>query len=147
MIARATPDDADAIATVWIESRKAGLPTVPPVHDEPAIRRWCATHLISHTAAYVGRDKGAIVAMMALSDTMIEQLYVAPTHWGRGIGSALVAHAKAERPAGLSLFTFAVNDRARQFYAAHGFAEIAHSDGADNEERAPDILMRWEGTA
>ena len=59
-------------------------------------------------------------ALMALSDDMVEQLYVAPAWIGRGLGKRLVALAKERRPAGLDLYCFAVNSRARRFYERTG---------------------------
>ncbi len=34
---------------------------------------------------------------------------------------------------------------ARAFYARHGLVELERTDGAGNEERAPDIRMAWPG--
>ncbi len=37
------------------------------------------------------------------------------------------------------------NNRARAFYERHGFRVARMTDGADNEEREPDILYVWGG--
>ncbi len=63
---------------------------------------------------------GRVVALMALSDTMVEQLYVAPDWIGRGLGGRLLAFAKERRPDGLDLFCFQVNAFARRFYERRG---------------------------
>jgi hypothetical protein len=34
---------------------------------------------------------------------------------------------------------------AQRFYAGHGFIEVRRTDGAANEEHAPDIRMVWGG--
>jgi GNAT superfamily N-acetyltransferase len=75
----------------------------------------------------------------------VDQLYVEPALTGRGIGAALLAVAKRERPGGLRLRTFASNTGAQRFYERHGFAEVLRTDGRDNEERAPDVLYAWPG--
>lgn len=36
-------------------------------------------------------------------------------------------------------------DEDRRFIAEHGFAEVELTDGADNEEREPDVLLAWKG--
>ena len=41
----------------------------------------------------------------------------------------------------LQLWTFQVNDRARAFYARHGFREVELTDGATNEEHEPDVRL------
>ena len=74
---------------------------------------------------------------------MVEHLYVRPDAQRVGIGAALLEAAKARRPAGLRLWVFQRNHGARAFYARHGFAEMELTDGADNEEREPDVLLAW----
>ena len=86
---------------------------------------------------------GIIVGLLALSDDMIDQLYLDPEWRGRGIGVQLLRLAKSRRPGGLCLWTFQVNGPARRFYARNGFVEVELTDGAGNEEREPDVLMRW----
>ena len=44
---------------------------------------------------------GAVVALLVLEDEWIDQLYVDPDFVGDGLGSSLIAVAKAERPGGL----------------------------------------------
>jgi hypothetical protein len=41
---------------------------------------------------------------------------------------------------------FQTNTRARRFCEARGFRAIRFTDGADNEERTPDVRYRWERT-
>ena len=84
-------------------------------------------------------DRGGTV----LHEHMIDQLYVLPSRTGQGIGAALVAHAKRLRPDRLELWTFQSNLGARRFYARHGFTEVELTDGSGNEERAPDVRLRW----
>lgn len=83
------------------------------------------------------------VGVLVLDGPWLDQLYVEPTWFGRGVGSALVSHARSERPDGLDLWTFQANRGARRFYERHGFVAIAETDG-DNEEGAPDVRYRWQ---
>ena len=85
----------------------------------------------------------AIVGIMALNDDWIEQLYVAPAHTSRGIGSELVAIAQRRRPHGLQLWTFESNVRAQRFYERHGFVAVERTNGTGNEENEPDVRYRW----
>jgi GNAT superfamily N-acetyltransferase len=81
--------------------------------------------------------------MLVLDDDCIEQLYVDPDLTGAGIGAQLLAVAKRERPRGLQLWTFVSNEGAQRFYLRHDFREMERTDGAGNEERAPDIRYAW----
>lgn len=73
----------------------------------------------------------------------VEQLYSLPQCQRRGIGGRLLAFAKARSPSGLTLWVFQQNEAARDFYAAHGFVPERFTDGTDNEEHEPDVLLCW----
>ena len=62
--------------------------------------------------------------MMVVGPNDLDQLYIAPGHQGHGIGRRLVDLAKAVSPAGLTLYTFQVNERARRFYERNGFTVV-----------------------
>lgn len=142
-VRRATPADGDAIADVWLASWRATF-DFPPGHPDEAVRRWLTESLVPASETWVAETTdGRVVAMMALSDTMVEQLYVAPDWFGRGVGRRLLELAKERRPAGLDLACFAVNARARRFYERQGFEAVAFGDGSGNEEGQPDIRYRW----
>ena len=143
---RAGLGDTERVADVWLRSREASVPAIPPaVHSEVEVRDWVANVVLPTKEVWVV-DVGEPVAMMVLDDGWIDQIYVDPSWMGRGIGSALLDAAKARCPEGLDLWTFQANVDARRFYQRHGFVAAQMTDG-DNEERAPDVRYRWEGTA
>ena len=92
---------------------------------------------------WVEEKAGEVVGFVALSETMVEQMYVRPGRTGEGIGSRLLARAKAQRPEGLGLWTFQVNDGARRFYERHGFVAVEFGEGDGNEEGQPDVRFAW----
>jgi len=145
VIRRATVDDAPDIGEVWLTSWRATF-DFPPSHPDDDVRRWLATELAPNNETWVAedpREDGRVVALMALSDTKVEQLYVAPDWIGVGLGRRFVDLAKRRRPDGLDLYCFQVNTFARRFYEGHEFVPIAFGDGSGNEERQPDVLYRW----
>ena len=75
-----------------------------------------------------------------------EHLYVLPDFQRQGIGGRLLALAKERSPDGLTLWVFQQNTQARTFYASHGFVPERFTDGAENEEREPDVMLRWSPT-
>ncbi len=146
-IRRAEPGDAGGIGDVWLASWRATF-DFEPGHPDDDVRRWLAAELVPHHETWVAVEPGGtVVALMALSDDMIEQLYVAPAWIGRGLGKRFVAIAKERRPAGLDLFCFAVNANARRFYERAGFEPVAFGDGSGNEERQPDVRYAWRPTS
>jgi ribosomal protein S18 acetylase RimI-like enzyme len=142
VIRPATLDDSEAVADVYLAAFQAtydfGL-----AHSDADVRRWIADGLIPGRETWVAEAEGQVVAMLALDDAGIDQLYVLPTAQGNGIGRALVDLAKARRPEGLQLYTFQVNERARRFYERNGFVVAALGDGSGNEEGQPDVLYHW----
>ena len=145
-IRRAEPADADGVGDVWLASWRATF-DFPPGHPDTDVRAWLRDELLPATESWVAVDEtGRVIGVMALSSTMIEQLYIAPDWIGHGLGSRFVALAKERRPGGLDLYCFQVNVRARRFYEGHGFVAVASGDGTGNEERQPDIRYAWTPT-
>ena len=146
-IRRAEPRDAGGMGDVWLTSWRATF-DFEPSHPDDDVRRWLATELVPNHEAWVAVEgDGTVVGLMALSDDMIEQLYVTPAWIGRGLGRRFVTLAKERRPAGLDLYCFAANSRARRFYERSGFEPIAFGDGSGNQERQPDVRYAWRPTS
>ena len=145
VIRRAGDRDATGLGDVWLSAWRATF-DFPPSHPDEDVRRWLATELLPGNETWVAVDPATderVVALMALSDRMVEQLYVAPDWIGHGLGGRLLALAKDRRPAGLELYCFQVNAFARRFYEARGFEPVSFGDGSGNEERQADVLYRW----
>jgi len=142
-IRRARDDDAGSVADVFLTSFHAAY-DFPLAHTDDEVRDWIRGTLLSTREVWVAVAPDAtVVGLMALGPDMLDQLYLAPGWTGRGIGSRLVALAKAGRPGGLDLYTFHVNTAARRFYERHGFREVARGDGSGNEEGQPDVRYAW----
>ena len=99
--------------------------------------------LVAEEEVWVADSDGVIAGFVVLGERTLDHLYVEPERTGSGIGTALLDHAKARRPAGFTLWTFQANDGARRFYERHGLEPVLLTDGEDNEERCPDVLYRW----
>jgi GNAT superfamily N-acetyltransferase len=90
----------------------------------------------------VAEVAGRVVGFAACDGHRLNALYVADGERGQGVGAALLGHLQAREPH-LRLWTFAANDGAQRFYRRHGFAEVARTDGAQNDEKLPDIRFEW----
>jgi GNAT superfamily N-acetyltransferase len=122
--------DCAEAADVWWRSRTGTVALPAPVHTADEVRRWFADVLLPD-------------GVLTLDGDELDQLYVVPEVAGQGIGSMLVDLAKALRPDGLALWAFQSNVAAREFYERRGFAEVRRTNGAANEERAPDVRLVW----
>jgi len=144
VLRRAELDDAPEVADVWLRSRHASIPAIPPpVHTDDEVRGWFATIVLPEREVWVlDADGEGIVGLLVLEDGWVDQLYLAPGRTGQGFGSRLLGVAKERNPSGLELWTFQSNVGARRFYERHGFVVVASTDG-NNEEGAPDVHYRW----
>lgn len=143
----AEPEDADAIAGLYLATREAAVPAMPPQIHTPDEVRDHTGRVLARDEAWVATDgaEGEVIGYAVLSDAWLDALYVAPAHQGRGVGTALLDLAKARRPRGFALWVFASNEPARRLYRRHGLVELEHTDGSGNEERSPDVRMDWPG--
>lgn len=142
VLRRGTPADFPAAAEVYLRTRHASVPAIPPsVHDDDDVRSWFPG-FAAEMELWVGEVDGSIVALMTLGEDFVEQLYVLPEHQGRGIGEALLGVAKQQRPHRLQLWAFESNVRAWHFYERFGFVAVQRTEG-DNEEGAPDVRYEW----
>ena len=139
---RAGPGDVDAIATLFRACRDR-MAYLPRLEAPERVRAWIADVVLARTEVWVAEDGGEVVGFAALSDEMLDHLYVAPEAQGRGIGTRLLAQTKERRPAGFDLWVFQKNEGARRFYERHGLRLTELTDGGGNEENEPDARYEW----
>jgi GNAT superfamily N-acetyltransferase len=137
--------DAGQVADVDLAARVAALPNVRWAQTPAEIRSWIAETLIPSGAVHVADDRGTLLGYLTLRDAWVDQLYVRPTNWRRGVGSTLLHFAMDRNPRGLTLYCYQCNLTARRFYEHHGFTAISFSDGEENDEHEPDVLFSWPG--
>lgn len=82
-----------------------------------------------------------LVGFMSASAESVAQLHVQVGLHRQGIGSALLALAKARSSGSLWLYTFARNLRACRFYEKHGFVVVAR--GFEPRGLLEDVKYRW----
>ena len=140
---RATSCGADAIVNVYYASFRL-LTFLPMLHTIEEYRRFIASVILRECEVTVAEDESGIVAFLARRGEEVRLLYTRPDRIGMGAGTQLIDTAKASGICALELWCFQANERARRFYEARGFHPIRFTDGADNEERMPDICYRWE---
>jgi GNAT superfamily N-acetyltransferase len=132
------------VVALWSRSKKRAYPWLAieqarGFDEELAFFRDVLAPRCAIWLAYRG---GALAGLIALDGRHVEQLYVEPDAQGTGVGSALLAEAKRLQPAGLSLFTFQRNARARAFYEARGFRAVRFGVSPAPESE-PDVRYEW----
>ena len=132
-----------ALARLHRTTVRASLPFVPEVHPLHEAEAWFAGELFAKAEVWLAEDEaGEPAGYIAFRPDFVEHLFIRPDAQAHGLGVTLLEKAKAAT-AELSLWTFQANLRACRFYEQHGFVAVSQTDGADNEEKLPDVLYRW----
>lgn len=141
--------DVPVVARVFRDSFRHTYPHFPELHTAEEDVEFFSKTVFPQNRVYVAEtiDGGArrIVGFIAFTNDMVNQLYVLPDAAGQGVGSALLAVAiqHCGCAGSLKLWTFQCNLKARNFYSKHGFKMVRETDGAENEERQPDVLLEF----
>lgn len=131
----------DAIANVFTQSRKL-LTFLPALHTAAEDKAFITNCVLIEKTVHVAIVNNDIVGFIAWGDGWIDHLYVAPAFTGHQIGSRLLQPVLADVTSA-RLWTFQKNHGAQRFYERFGFTVETRTDGADNEEKEPDILYVW----
>lgn len=143
-------DDLAPLVDLWVGSWQATMPQI----DFAARRDWfCA-----HVREVESRGGVTLCAMdwqtgqpdellgfilLDIPRAILEQIVVAPSLFGSGVGAFLLDEAKRRCPGGLSLDVNADNPRALRFYEKHGFSRAG--SGLNPLSGLPIWRMRWLG--
>ena len=142
----ATDDDRPAVAELLIRVRDEAYPAMPRgIHPPHEVRAYVGGWDLATYDVWLAESDGVPVGYARVSPDWLEDLYVDRSAQRAGVGGALLDVVKARRPDGFCLWVFESNEPARAFYRARGLVDLERTDGAANEEKAPDIRMAWPG--
>ncbi len=138
------PEDFEAVTILWRVAREKSLPEFQRTkgyffyEDQEYFR----DHILKEDQVWVVERDGRPVAFMAMRADFIDHLYVHPDYQKRGIGKALLEHARRLSPEHVWLYTLQVNQNARLFYEKNGFVPEAFGMSPPPESE-PDIQYHW----
>jgi GNAT superfamily N-acetyltransferase len=132
VIRLATPDEAEAVARVHVETWQAAYTHVFPAEALAGLEVADRAEMHRRRPPLVAEVDGRIVGFVSVgpsrdegADGELYAIYVHPDHWGTGVGRALiVAGEKRMRELGYKdvlLWVLEDNPRARRFYEAAGW--------------------------
>jgi GNAT superfamily N-acetyltransferase len=137
-------DDFDAVTILWRISREKSLPDFQQEkgHFFYEDRDYFRDHVMMENDIWVVDVNHRPVALMAMNDEFVDQLYIDPDYWRQGIGNGLIEFAKQQSPEHVWLYTLQVNVNARAFYEKNGF--VAEKFGiSPPPESEPDVEYHW----
>jgi GNAT superfamily N-acetyltransferase len=138
-------EDFDPVTIIWRIAREKAMPDFQRTkgHFFYEDQWYFQNHILKDNNVWVDLDGNRPVAFMAMKDNFIDQLYVHPDHWRKGIGKLFLDFAREKRPEHIWLYTLQVNVNARAFYEKNGF--IAEKFGTSPEpENEPDVEYHWQ---
>ena len=122
MIRKYRSDDLDGVLKVWSAASAKAHPFLSP-EFLAAERDDIAKHHLPAADTWVWDIDGQIAGFVALLGQEVGGLFVDPRLHGRGIGRALMDHARRVKGA-LQVEVFMDNTSGRSFYAQYGFVEV-----------------------
>jgi GNAT superfamily N-acetyltransferase len=141
-VRRAVLGDMAAVARIHRIAFFQSMPHMPVLHTPDDDLTYFSTVVLPGAAIWLSEHSGIPVGFIAFRPGWVDHLYIHPDHQGCGMGSTLLALAQSSEPS-LRLWTFQCNLRGRSFYEQRGFRIEQATEGANNEERQPDILYCW----
>jgi putative acetyltransferase len=135
-------EDEDAAIALWRETWSQAYPNIDFAARVPWWRERWRNELVPKAAIIVAEEAATLVGFVTIDSTAyLDQLAVAPGHWGSKLADALVDEAKRLSPDSITLLVNDDNARAIRFYERNGFVRA----GADVNPTSgrPVLKMVW----
>jgi ribosomal protein S18 acetylase RimI-like enzyme len=142
-VRRAKVEDLPDVAKIHRLAFFRAMPHMPVLHTPEQDLNFYTTGVFTSAEIWVAELSNVVAGFIAFRPGWVDQLYVHPDLQRRGLGSRLLAQAGQSEKT-LRLWTFQCNQAARDFYEQHGFRVERETDGSENEERQPDMLLVWD---
>jgi putative acetyltransferase len=135
--------DEDAVIELWRRTWQAAYPHI----DFAARLSWWRTRwrgeIVPSAEIVLAVAAGRVIGFVTVDrqTRYLDQIVVAPEHWGSGSAALLIAEAKSVSPSGLDLDVNVDNRRAIRFYEKQGF--VISGAGTNPISGKPVHRMRW----
>jgi len=138
------PEDFEAVTQFWYLAMDVAMPGLEERmgHTLEGAREFFRKVVAVENQLWVYEQDGRPIGYLGIAGEFIDRLYVDPAHHRRGIGQALMDHARTLSPNHLSLYTHQANKHARAFYEKNHF--VAEKFGiSPAPESEPDVEYHW----
>ena len=137
-------EDEDAAIALWLETWQRAYPEIDFAARVTWWRERWRSELVPKAAIVVAEDAGALIGFVTIDATgYLDQLVVAPDHWGSPLADTLVDEAKRLSPGRITLLVNNDNARAIRFYERNGFVHAG--DDVNPTSGRPVLRMEWKG--
>lgn len=116
--------DEDAVIELWLQAWQAAYPEIDFAARLDWWRERWRHELVPAAQVVVAETEDVLVGFVTVDPRTLylDQIVVAPQHWGMGIGATLIDAARRISPSGLDLDVNTDNARAIRFYTKLGFS-------------------------
>jgi putative acetyltransferase len=136
-------EDENAAIALWERTWQQAYPSIDFAARLAWWRERWRTELVPEAAIIVAEQAGAILGFVTIDGSgYLDQLVVAPEHWGSDVARLLVDEAKRLSPGGITLLVNKDNARAIRFYERNGFAHAG--DDVNPTSGRPVLKMAWK---
>jgi putative acetyltransferase len=136
-------EDEDAAIALWQQTWQQAYPGIDFAARVPWWRARWRGELVPHAAIVVAEDAGALLGFVTIDVTgYLDQLVVAPDHWGSELANRLVDEAKRLSPYRITLLVNIDNTRAIRFYERNGFVHAG--EDVNPTSGRPVLKMEWK---
>jgi putative acetyltransferase len=136
-------EDEEAAIALWHATWQKAYPAIDFDARVAWWRERWRCELVPKAAIMVAEQEAALVGFVTIDASgYLDQLVVAPNHWGSDIAKALVNEAKRLSPDGITLLVNTDNLRAIRFYQRHGF--VGAGDDVNTTSGRPVLKMAWK---
>jgi putative acetyltransferase len=137
-------EDEDAAIALWQQTWQLAYPDIDFAARVAWWRERWRSELVPNAAIIVGEQADALVGFVTIDASgYLDQLVVAPGHWGSALATMLVDEAKRRSPGGVTLKVNADNNRAIRFYERSGFVHAGENINPTSKRRV--LKMAWKG--
>ncbi len=144
MIRSYREEDFEIVTGFWHEAMRVAMPEVEARmgHTLEDARNYFRTVVSVEGRLWVYELDHIPVGYIALQAEFVDRLCVDPAYHRRGVGQALIDHARTISHGHLWLYTHVANTVARAFYEKSGF--VAEKFGiSPAPESEPDVEYHW----
>jgi putative acetyltransferase len=135
-------EDEDAAIALWCETWQQTYPSIDFAARMSWWRERWRNELVPNAAIIVAEEAATLAGFVTIDvNAYLDQLVVAPGHWGSKLAEALLDEAKRLSPDGITLLVNEDNARAIRFYRRNGFTD-AGKDVNPTSGR-PVLKMVW----
>jgi putative acetyltransferase len=136
------PSDEDAAVALWQRSWQLAYPTIDFVVRVPWWRERWRGELVPNAVIIVAEQASNLTGFVTIDGKgYLDQLVVAPEHWGSKLADALVDEAKRRSPDRVTLLVNEDNARAIRFYERNGFVHAGYD--VNPTSGRPVLRMAW----